>query len=425
MIFSRIINKEKRSTLNDYTDLIQPAGWLINFLNAKPSATGEIITPHSALLNATVYACIKIISSHVAMLPLQCFYLDRQGNRIREKRHPVSTLIETRPNPYQTPFEFKQILEAHRQLYGNAFAEIVYGADGYPIGLYPLNPRNTVLQKDFDEGKLWCIVSVPNSGVYKIPYENIIHLKAMNLSGLMGMSPIDVVREQIGVQLASQKYLGKFYANGTMSRGILKIPQQLNKEAKDKVRAEWEGYGTGLDNAHRVAILDAGLDYQQLGISQADAQFIETQKFTKSEIAQIFNVPLHMLADLERATFSNIEQQSLEFVRDTLTPLLISWEETLKYSLFSSTDIKKGYYLKYNLNTILRGDSVSRASYYEKMISLGVYSINEVRAFEELDGIDDGDGHRVDLNHISLAIADEYQMAKAKVGPKEPAPATP
>lgn len=425
MLFTRSKNREKRSVIeSNTTDVKNPASWLVDLLNTHIASTGEAITPSTAFMNATVYACIKIISSHIAMLPMQCFYLDKRGQRNRDRRHPVSVLIETRPNPYQTPFEFKQILEAHRQLYGNAYAEIVYGADGFPVALYPLNPKNTSIQKD-GNGRIWCITNIPNyKEPFKIPYENIIHLKSMNLHGLMGLSPIEVVREQIGVQQASQKYLGKFYANGTMSRGILKVPQQLNKEAKEKVRTEWESYGTGIENAHRVAILDAGLEYQQLGISQADAQFIETQKFTKTEIAQIYNVPPHMLADLERATFSNIEQQSLEFVRDTLTPLLISWEETLAFQLFSTADLKKGYYLKYNLNSILRGDSTSRANYYEKMISLGVYSINEVRSFEELDAIEDGDDHRVDLNHISLKIADEYQLAKAKIGSKDPPPAS-
>lgn len=421
MIFTRSKVKEKRAD-RDVSNVTTPTDWLISLLNSTPSSAGEYITPDTALKNATIYSCIKIISSHIAMLPIQTFYIDKKGQRIRDKRHAVSNLIESRPNPYMTPFEFKQVMEAHRQLYGNAYAEIVWGADGYPSALYPLNSKNTRLEKD-SNGKLWVTTSVPTYGNFKIDYSNIIHLKSMNLNGLVGMSPIEVVKEQIGVQQASQKFLGKFYANGTMSRGILKIPQQLNKEAKEKVRAEWESYGTGLSNAHRVAILDAGLDYQSLGMSQTDAQFIETQKYTKSEIAQIYNVPLHMLADLERATFSNIEQQSLEFVRDTLTPLLVSWEQTLSYQLFSTNDIKRGYYIKFNLNTILRGDSTSRANYYEKMIQLGVYSINEVRNLEELDGIEGGDDHRVDLNHISLKIADEYQMTKAGAKSSGPAPA--
>ena len=214
----------------------------------------------------------------------------------------------------------------------------------------------------------------------------------------------------------AQKFTGKFYANGTMSSGVLKVPQPLNPEAKQVIRQEWEKFNNGIDNAHRVAILDAGLDYQSLGIKQCDAQYIETQKFSIAEIARIFNVPPHMLADLERATFSNIEQQSLEFVRDTLSPLLISWEQELQYQLFTEDEIvNKKYYFKFNLNSLLRGDSTNRAAYYEKMINLGIYSINEVRELEDKDKIKNGDKHYMSLNYIDIDLMNEYQKQKVKI----------
>jgi len=405
VLFSKLI---KRS---DYSDLINPTDWLIELLGGTESTSGEKVTGDVAVRTSTVYACVKIISSHIAMLPTRVFYTDKNGKKTRDAAHPVAKLLETRPNPYMTPYEFKQILEAFRQLYGNGYAEIVWGRDGYPKALWPLNPRNVSILQDV-KGKIWAVINLPNQVQRKIPYANLFHLKGLSMNGITGISPIEVVREQIGVQKASQKFLGKFYANGTMTRGVLKVPTQLNKEAKDRVRSEWESYSTGLTNAHRIAILDAGLDYQSLGMNQADAQFIETQKFTKSEIAQIFNVPLHMLAELDRATFSNIEQQSMEFLRDTLTPLIISWEQILQYQLFSNPEIEKGYYVKFNLNSILRGDSASRAQYYEKMVTLGIMSINEIRALEELDEIENGDKHFVSLNYVSLDKMDEYQMSK-------------
>lgn len=406
---------EKRS---DTSDVKNPADWLIGLLGGNETSSGESVTNETASKNATVYSCVKIISNHIAMLPSQVFYYDKEAKRVRDKSHAVAKLIETRPNPYMTPFEFKQIMEAHRQLYGNAYAEIQFGRDGYPRALWVLNPRVTKVVKD-TKGKIWVVTKVPDGEStkdVKISYAKVVHLKGLSINGLTGMNPIQVVREQIGIQDVSQKFLGRFYANGSTSRGVLKVSGQLQPEAKDKVRAEWEKFSTGLTNAHRVAVLDAGLDYQSLGISQSDAQFIETQKFTKAEIAQIFSVPLHMLADLDRATFSNIEQQSMEFVRDTLTPLLVSWEETLQYQLFSTSDISKGYYVKFNLNSILRGDSTSRASYYEKMIQLGIMSINEVRALEELNAIENGDKHFVSLNYVNIDKMEEYQKAKASSG---------
>lgn len=399
---------DKENTFNNF---------LLNLFGTSTSDTGEIVTSDIAVKTSTVYSCIKILSNHIAMLPVQLYKQDEYGKRSRDKKHKISKIIETRPNPYMTPFEFKQILEAHRQLYGNAYAEIQWGKDGYPKYLWVLNPTKTKVVKDTKKNKVWITTTTPDGINIKIPYSNIVHLKGMCINGLTGISPIEIARSTIGVQIASQKYLSKFYNNGTTVKGVLKVPTQLNKEAKEKVRTEWEGFSKGLSNAHRVAILDAGLDYQSIGMSQADAQFIETQKFTVSEIAKIFNVPPHMIGDLERATFSNIEQQSMEFVRDTLTPLIISWEQTLTYQLLSNPDIyDRGYYIKFNLNSILRGDSTARATYYEKMVRLGVYSINEVRELEEKDSIENGDKHFVSLNYVSLDQMDEYQMNKYKGG---------
>ena len=399
MLFRKL---EKRN--EDTSDLKAPNKWLINLIGGNDTYSGENVTTDTAMNIAAVYACIRILSNHVAMLPLQ-LYQESRGKKKRIHDHPIAKLIETRPNPYMTPFQFKQTMEAHRQLYGNAYAEIEWSKTGYPKALWILNPLVTkiVMEKDQHGNLKRYLVqtTLVNGQVVNLPYTSVLHIKGLSTNGIVGKSPIDVARETIGIQIAGQKFTGKFYANGTMSSGVLKVPQPLNPEAKQVIRQEWEKFNNGIDNAHRVAILDAGLDYQSLGIKQCDAQYIETQKFSIAEIARIFNVPPHMLADLERATFSNIEQQSLEFVRDTLSPLLISWEQELQYQLFTEDEIlNKKYYFKFNLNSLLRGDSTNRAAYYEKMINLGIYSINEVRELEDKDKIKNGDKHYMSLNYI-------------------------
>lgn len=414
MLFRKL---EKRESTNT-SDLTTPNKWLINFIGGNETYSGESVDTSTAINIAVVYACIRILSNHVAMLPLQLFQ-ETRGKKKRIHDHPIAKLIETRPNPYMTPFQFKQTMEAHRQLYGNAYAEIEWSKTGYPKALWILNPLATkvVMEKD-NHGNLKRYLvqtTLVNGKVVNLPYSSVLHIKGLSTSGIMGKSPIDVARETIGIQIAGQKFTGKFYANGTMSSGVLKVPQSLKPEAKAVIRQEWERFNNGLDNSHRVAILDAGLDYQSLGIKQSDAQYIETQKFSIAEIARIFNVPLHMLADLERATFSNIEQQSLEFVRDTLSPLLISWEQELQYQLFTEEEIEeKKYYFKFNLNSLLRGDSTNRAAYYEKMINLGIYSINEVRELEDKDKIKNGDKHYMSLNYIDIDLMNEYQKQKIK-----------
>ena len=194
---------------------------------------------------------------------------------------------------------------------------------------------------------------------------------------------------------------------------MLKTAQPLNKEAKDKLRDAWEEANTGLSNAQRIAILDAGLEFEKVGMPLKDAQFIEGMKFDKGEIANIFNIPLHMINELDRATFSNIEQQALDFIQNTLSPILIQYEEEFSYKVFSFSEQKR-YYLKFNLTSLLRADQKSRAEFYNIMLDRGVFSINKVLELEDMDGIGEhGDKNRVDLNHVSIEIADEYQLAKA------------
>lgn len=404
---------------NETSDVTNPSKWLINIIGGPETYAGEQVNTDVAMNIAAVYACVRILSNHVAMLPIQ-LYKNVAGKRKRAPDHPVAKLIETRPNPYMTPFQFKQTMEAHRQLYGNAYAEIQYSNSGYPKALWILNPTVTsiVMEKNRDGNlkKYWIKTILPNGKTVCLPYENVLHLKGLSTNGLTGKSPIEVARETIGIQIAGQKFTGQFYANGTMTSGVLKVPQSLKPEAKTVIRQEWERFNNGLENSHRVAILDAGLDYQSLGIKQSEAQYIETQKFSIAEIARIFNVPPHMLAELERATFSNIEQQSLEFIRDTLSPLLISWEQELQYQLFLEDDVfNKKYYFKFNINSLLRGDSQARAAYYEKMINLGIYSINEVRELEDKDKIKNGDKHYMSLNYIDIDLMNEYQKQKVKI----------
>ena len=416
MLFRKL---EKREEESDTSNLTTPNKWLINLIGGNETYSGENVDTATAMNIAAVYACVRILSNHVAMLPLQLFQ-ETRGKKKRIQNHPISKLIETRPNPYMTPFQFKQTMESHRQLYGNAYAEIEWSKTGYPKALWILNPLTTkvVMEKD-NHGNLKRYLiqtTLVNGKVVNLPYTSVLHIRGLSTNGITGKSPIDVARETIGIQIAGQKFTGKFYANGTMSSGVLKVPQSLKPEAKAIIRQEWEKFNNGLDNSHRVAILDAGLDYQSLGIKQCDAQYIETQKFSIAEIARIFNVPPHMLADLERATFSNIEQQSLEFVRDTLSPLLISWEQELQYQLFTEDEIDtKRYYFKFNLNSLLRGDSTNRAAYYKEMINLGIYSINEVRELEDKDKIKNGDKHYMSLNYIDIDLMNEYQKQKVKM----------
>jgi len=414
-IIKNLITNEATETEKE-SNITTPSSWFINWINGGETASGEFVNEESAMKMAAVYACIRLLSQSVAKLPLHV-YNNKNGKKERDENHPVAFLLENRPNPYMTPFDFKLTMEAHRQLYGNAYAEIQFGRDGYPKALWILNPELTeVVTDEKNHGKVWYTTVLPDGQSVKLRYENVLHIKNIGLTGLKGMSPIAVARETIGSQMASQKYLSKFYKNGTTAKGVLSVPGvTLKPEAKKIVREEWEKMNTGMTNANRIAILDSGITYQDLTMSQADAQFIETQKLNTTDIARIYNVPPHMIADLEHATFSNIEHQSISFVKNTLQPLIVSWEQALKYQLFTPTE-QKNYYCKYNVESELRGDSKSRAEYYEIMERIGAYNIDEIRNKEDLPTLNNGLGerHLISLNYTFLDKLEEYQMAKGQ-----------
>lgn len=408
MIFRNALAPRAETT--GTTDLKNPAPWFLKMFGHE-SSSGEKVTVNSALGVPAVYACVNILANGIATLPFQTFKRTKTG-RERDKKHAVARLLEKRPNPYQGPFKFKHLIETHRNLWGNAYVNIDWGPDGRPKALWLLNPANTEPIIDVKTNVLWYHTVLPNGEAVKIGSGDIIHLTSLSTDGIKGKPQIQVIRESIGSAQAAQKFSGKFYKNGASTSGFLKIPGMLNGEAKEVIRDEWEKSNTGINNAQRVAVLDAGLDYESISMPLRDAQFVESMKFNKTEIATFFNIPLHMVNELERATHSNIEQQAIDFIRNTLSPIFTQYQEEFSYQLFSLREQDR-YYLKFNLESLLRADKKTQAEFYKTMLSEGVFSINKVLELEDMDAIEGGDTHRVDLNHVSIEIADEYQLAKA------------
>lgn|SRR5690554_3603914 len=405
MIFSSLLNSR-----NETTDLRNSSSWFVKMFGHEASS-GERVTVNSALGVPTVFRCINIRANAIAMLPFQTFKRTNKG-RERDRNHAVAKLLERQPNPYQGPFKFKHLAETHRNLWGNAYINIEWGVDGKPKALWLLNPSVTEPYLDIDTNFLWYLTTLPNGEQVKIPYHDIIHLTTLSTDGLKGKTPIQIARESIGSSQAAQKFKGKFFKHGAVNSGFLKIPGMLNKEAKEKIRDEWEKANTGIDNAQRVAILDAGLEFQSLSMPLKDAQFIEAMRFDRAEIANIYDIPLHMVNELDRATYSNIEQENLSFLQNTINPSLVQYQEEFANKLFTEREQSK-YYINVNLDMILRADTKTRGEFYKIMLDKGVYSINEVRELEERNAIEGGDTHRVDLNHVNIEIADEYQLARA------------
>lgn len=409
--------RERRSSEDD--SLLNPKQWLLDLFGVSTTASGERITSDTALMNSNVYTCASILGGDIGKLPIQLF--KKRGAGIeKDTIHPVAKLLGVRANPYMSAYSFKELMQVHVTAWGNGYANIEWETNGpnngLPKALWPLDPSKTDVHMDPVTGEVWYVTTLPSGEMRKLRHFDVLHFKGISKSGLKGITPIAVIREELGVQKAQRKFLGAFYANGTATRGILKIPNgTLDKPAKDKARDEWQKANSGLNNAHRIAILDAGMEYQNLGMPLNDAQFIETSKFGIMEVAKIYKVPGYKLG-LTDVKFSNMENQSLEYVKSTLQPIITNWEQEFDYKLFTETE-RKRYYVKFNVSGELRGDSSSRAAYYKEMIAMGVYTINEVRELEERDNIGEmGDKHFVSLNYVSLDKMDQYQMLKAGLG---------
>ena len=300
-------------------------------------------------------------------------------------------------------------------IYGNAYAQIIRNGRGDVLGLYPLMPDKIKVDRD-EKNRLIYIYSrydeanpnLKEQGDIILYADEVLHIPGLGFDGLVGYSPIAMAKNAIGLAIAAEEYGSKFYANGASPSGVLEHPGTLKDPSK--VRDSWNAAFAGSGNSHRVAVLEEGLKYTPISISPNEAQFLETRKFQIDEIARIFRVPPHMVGDLEKSSFSNIEQQSLEFVKYTLEPWIVRWEQSISRSLLSRNE-KSSYFVKFNVDGLLRGDYASRMSGYATARQNGWMSANDIRELENLDRIPTekgGDLYLVNGNMLPLNNAGAF-----------------
>lgn len=391
--------EERAASLeNPNTPLSDESAWIPTTVGGI-AATGENVNEATAITVAAVYACVRILAEDVSSLPLHVYKRLAPRGKERATNHPVYALLHTRPNPEISAMAFRETMQAHVSLYGNAYAEIERNKAGKPMWLWPIAP-NRVTPFRVSAGKIAYQIDVDADKV-TIGADDMLHVPGLSFDGLQGYSPITVAREAIGLASAAAKYGAKFFGNGAAPGGVLTLDKALSPEAKKRLKASWDEAHRGLNNSQRVAVLEEGMKWQSIGISPDDAQFLETRKFQVTEIARIFRVPPHMLADLERATFSNIEQQSLEYLTRTLRPWLVRWEQALNWSLFSESE-RSEFFAEHNVDGLLRGDITSRFNAYSIARNSGWMSVNEIRELENLNPLEDkiGDVYLAPLNMI-------------------------
>lgn len=377
--------------------------------------SGKNVNERTSMQTTAVYACVRLLAESIAGLPIHLYQLNPDGSNKRVVDHPLQIILHDEPNPEMTAFVLKETLMTHLLLWGNAYAQIIRNGRGEVMALYPLLPSRMEVDRG-KGGKLLYQYKLDESDTrfrsrddtVLLGREDVLHIPGLGFDGLIGYSPIALAKNAIGMALATEEYGATFFANGAQPGGVLEHPGVIKdvQRVKDSWNAAYQGNG----KAHKTAVLEEGMKYHTIGIPPEQAQFLETRKFQTNEIARIFRVPPHMIGDLERSSFNNIEQQSLEFVKYTLNPWVVRWEQALGQSLLLPSE-KSTHTIKFNVDGLLRGDYAKRMAGYATARQNGWMSANDIRELENMNKIsaeEGGDLYLVNGNMTRLSDAGAF-----------------
>lgn len=367
------------------------------------SSSGKPVNERSAMQMTAVYACVRILAESIASLPLHLYEQNELGNKEKAKSHPLYFIVHDEPNSEMTSFIFRETLMTHLLLWGNAYAQVIRNGKGEVISLYPLMPNKMRVKRDAKTGAI-VYDYLHDKGTVSLSSSEILHIPGLGFDGLVGYSPIAMAKNAIGMAMATEEYGAKFFANGAQPGGVLEHPGIIKDP--ERVRESWSSTFGGSGNSNKIAVLEEGMKYTPISISPDQAQFLETRKFQINEIARIFRVPPHMVGDLEKSSFSNIEQQSLEFVKYTLDPWVSRWEQALNRSLIPKKE-RANYFIGFNLDGLLRGDYESRMNGYATARQNGWMSANDIRTLENLDLIPEEEGGNLYLVNGNMLPLDK------------------
>ena len=399
-LFSRR-KKEERNLDQKTADFIKG----VDIDTGQVSNSGVDVDEDSALKISAVYACVKVISETIASLPLNLLKELTNGDNEKAKQHPLYTLLKDAPNSEMSSFTYREMQMTNLLLWGNAYSLIKRNKNGDVIEIYPLKSKNMRVERDAVTNHIKYVYT-NNKGITKTyTPKQILHIPAFTFDGVLGVSPITYAREAMGLALATEEFGARFFGNGARPGGVLEHPGTVKDP--DKLRDSWNKVYQGTANSHKVAVLEEGMKYHEVGMSPEDSQFLQTRAFQITEICRIFRVPPHMIGDLSRSTFSNIEHQSIDFVVHTIRPWLVRWEQAIARSLLNE-DERTIYYAKFNVDGLMRGDFATRMNGYAIARQNGWLSANEIRALEDMNRIPadkGGDLYLLNGNMISAIAA--------------------
>lgn len=369
--------------------------------NPQNSLTGELLSEYiggsragvtevTAMRLSAVYSCLYVLSSSIAQLPLHV--LRRDGETISKgSDHPAFYVLRDEPNAWQSSYDWRETSQLYASGWGNSLTQIVRNRRGEVIELVPHKPWSSSL---VERAGRWVYACSEEGGRARaVSPEDMIHVRALGSDGRWGMSPIRQHAETIGLGLDTQAYGRKFFSSGGRPTAVLTPKGTVSGDGWSSLKEMWKAVrGELRSDESKTLLLPGDVDYKPMTVPPEDAQFIESRKLTRSEIAGIFNVPAHMINDLEKATFSNISEQAIQFVRHTVMPWVVKWEQEINRKLFTRIERRAGYYVKFNLGALLRGTQKERAEFYHYAITDGWMTRNEARLFEDMNpeqGLDD------------------------------------
>lgn len=379
----------------------------------RNSSAGKTVTTQTAMQLTVVCACVRILAEAVAGLPLHMYrYTDRGKEKAIDNR--LYYLLHDEPNPEMTSFTFRETMMAQLLTNGNAYAQKIFNNRGEIVAIYPLISAQMQVLREPSGRLVYLYTYMPDDSkpndttVVPLRQEEIWNIPGLGFNGLIGFSPIDMARNALGLAMATEEYGSKFFANGAQPSGVLEHPGVI-KDA-EKLRTAWQAQFGGSGNSNKIAVLEEGLKYHPISIPPDQAQFLESRKFQINEICRMYRIPPHMVGDLEKSSFSNIEQQSLEFVKYTLDPWLCRWEQSMQRCLLNRDD-KQRYFWKFNVDGLLRGDYQSRMQGYAVGRQNGWLNANDIRELENMDEIpaaEGGDLYLVNGNMLPLRQAGNF-----------------
>jgi len=395
-IFRNVISFFSRSS--EKFNPLDPRFW--NNTSGASTDAGVSVNEEKSLQVSAVFACVKVISDTVASLPFNVYQPNQDGKgRSKVIDHKLDKLFNKAPNKYMNAFDFKRLMQVHINLWGNFYAEIEYNGKNEVIGLHPIHPSRVNKVYIDEHTKIKKFEVSVNDKTYTFTQRKIFHVPGLSYDGIIGISVIKNFKENIGTSMAMEKFSSRFFGSGTHLGGVTEVPGKMSDEAYNRLTESMNREYKGIENSHKVIILEENAKFKPLGIPPEDAQFIEQRKFSREEICMIYQIPPHMISILDKATYNNLEHQNYYFAQFTITPRITNMETHINWRLLPP---HSKYYVKFNIDGLLRGDSKARSEFYATARQWGWMSVNDIRELEDMEPVEGGDTYLSPLNMIDI-----------------------